>query len=130
MHRRGWFTLLACLAGHAVGCGDDGHAMTCADFVAPDAGGELPPQVAEVLEQYCWECHGQPIAGYAPMALIHWADFQACRSEGQQVPVYERMRIRINDKRLPMPPITKTQLSPEDRMILDTWASESAPAAD
>lgn len=130
MSRLQVIALTAVMAQLAPACGDDRPSeASCADFAAPDAGAAVPQEVADVLERHCWSCHGQPVANYAPLELVDWADFQACRSADQQVPVYERMRLRINDQHAPMPPILQPRMPDEDRMILDTWALDGAPAA-
>ena len=120
------------------GCGDDDPAgvdagsesepFDCDDPIdAPDDGGPLPPDVVAVLEAKCYACHADPPMRFAPMKLTTWADFQGCHLEDQHAPNYERMRIRINNERQPMPPILEPQLTEEERATLDSWARAGAP---
>lgn len=123
-----------------VACGDDGGALDptdaggivpfdCEVRDAPAGGGKIPDEVLGVLEVHCYGCHGEPKLPAAPMSLLTWVDFQGCHFDGQRVPNYERMRIRINDEQTPMPPIRLPQLDDRQRGILNRWVQRGAPQA-
>ena len=118
---------MACALG-ACGDEDDPFASFECDAVAPDAGGALPEDVVEILERRCWACHGDPTDRFAPMPLVTWSDFHGCHYPEQTEPDYERMRIRINSERFPMPPTLEPQLTEEERAVLNRWIAAGAPA--
>lgn len=102
------------------------------DGVAPgecwlDEGTCVPREVDEILEAKCRQCHGKPTAMYAPMALVTLEDFQANHA-GASEPNALRTRLRVNQERTPMPPITFEQLTDQEREILNSWIDDGYPA--
>jgi uncharacterized membrane protein len=100
----------------------------------------LPPDIDDVIERRCRMCHSDPTEQFAPMPLLTWEDFQAPRWDGADRPVYDYARERINSDRLPMPPLPSPALSQEERaawprlsdderLLLNAWFAECAPAA-
>lgn len=92
-----------------------------------DEGICVPREVDEILEAKCRMCHGNPTSMYAPMPLVTLEDFQATHAGASESNAL-RTRLRINQSRTPMPPITFEQLTPEERDILNAWIDDGYSA--
>ena len=62
----------------------------------------LPCDVASTLQTYCVSCHGDKLAGGAPMPLTSYADLSATSPKGGTYA--ERSLTRMKDASAPMPP--------------------------
>jgi hypothetical protein len=100
----------------AEGGSDDGDA-------APSTG--LPCEVLDVLQRACGECHGDPPAFGAPMALADYADLHVPAWSDAARPVYEVVAERLVDEASPMPPGAVMEAT--DRQILLDWIAAGAP---
>lgn len=93
------------------------------------AKGDLPCDVAQVLETHCAECHGDPPNWGSPMSLVEHADFHTKGATTKTKSVDVLVEERINDKSNPMPPKTAKPMPDADRAILEAWLSDGAPKA-
>lgn len=91
----------------------------------------LPCDVAKVLHDRCWDCHGPTLQFTAPMHLTSWEDTQAASTEEPSKPIYARIEQRIHDVANPMPPASwPTRPTANDIAVLDRWTAAGAPAGD
>lgn len=129
MRRRslaGAFVVLACSPTQADPPPDEVSSGSQTQSVTP-----LPCDVARVLHDRCWDCHGPTLQYTAPMHLTSWEDTRARSKSDPAKPVYVRIGERIHDPANPMPPSTWPQRpSASDVDVLDRWIASGAPAGD
>jgi polyvinyl alcohol dehydrogenase (cytochrome) len=89
------------------------------------AAGEMPCDVADVVQRACVYCHGTQLRRAAPITLMTPADFQTQRN-GRTVA--EAAAMRIVDPLRPMPPPPDPPLGDADLQTLDAWLAAGAPA--
>lgn len=87
----------------------------------------FPCEVGAVLQDKCWECHGNPRQYGAPMSLLNWEDVHRKTKDGQEQ-IYQRMHTRIHSDRDPMPPPLNPTLTADQMSVLDAWIAAGAPA--
>ncbi len=92
------------------------------------AAGELPCDVAAVLENNCRTCHASPPRFGAPMPLLTLADLRADAKLTKGKKVYEQVGVRIHDDAAPMPQAPNPRLGASDMATLDAWIAAGAPA--
>jgi outer membrane protein assembly factor BamB len=85
--------------------------------------GDVPCEIATVIEQRCIECHGTVLHQGAPMRLLTAADF-AMDVGGQTVA--QVALFRIMDVVRPMPPPPKLPLTPGELLLLQGWLGKGA----
>jgi polyvinyl alcohol dehydrogenase (cytochrome) len=85
--------------------------------------GDVPCDVAALLEQQCASCHGATPRGGAPLALTSAAAFHADR-QGQTVGAIVMSRVR--DATRPMPPMPLAMLSAGEVALLGAWIDAGA----
>ncbi len=90
---------------------------------SPDAA--LPCEVEAIVEKHCGVCHGEKLAGGAPVKLVTLADFH--ETDGRDEARYERVQQRLHDEKNPMPPIGQPALSELELAALDAWLDKKAP---
>jgi len=123
--------VLACGLG---GCGSNdgqsaqGGAGTTGVVLGapPGTAGDLPCDVAAVVQQHCEHCHGLTLRTGAPMMLMHASDFAALRNGVQ---VGQTALLRVQDDARPMPPPPDPRLSPAEIATLAQWVNAGVPAA-
>jgi hypothetical protein len=109
------------IAGNAGG-------TTGASVPSGTAGGNLPCDVATILKEKCQTCHGSPLMS-GPMPLITWADLQAASTAKPGQTIAQRVKARIADTALPMPPTGRTQLTAADKAVLNAYIDGGAKSA-
>ncbi len=98
---------------------------------APDAsaGGDIPCEVATILEAACVSCHASPDTFFgAPMPLVTREHLLAPAATDRSRSVLELSVQRVNDDRSPMPPAPAPRLSDADVATLEAWLEAGAPA--
>jgi hypothetical protein len=63
----------------------------------------------------------------APMSLTSYDALHAPAPTDSSIQVWEMLGRRINDTRMPMPPVTMPRLTAADKAVLDGWVAASAP---
>jgi mono/diheme cytochrome c family protein len=94
---------------------------------AGSAGASLPCDVAHVLAQHCWQCHGEAPSFGAPMPLTNWEALQRPAPSSQQSTTAEIMLARAQDDVHPMPPAPHARLSAGELQTLTNWVEAGAP---
>jgi hypothetical protein len=89
------------------------------------AGNGLPCDVSAILKQKCQLCHGDPLVS-GPMKLLTWADLQAGSTAMPGNKVAARVKARIADSKLPMPPTGRSPLTAEEKQILTAYIDGGA----
>lgn len=122
----------AAIACSLAACAEDRAGLACDAPLAIDGGvTALPPDIDGILERRCRECHTDPPQMFAPMPLLSWEHVQApMPAPRDDEPVYQYIGARIDDERYPMPPVTRPQLTPQERAALNAWIEDCAPAAE
>jgi hypothetical protein len=95
---------------------------------AGGAGNGLPCEVDKILKEKCQTCHGSPLMS-GPMALITNADLQAASTAKPGQTIAQRVKARIADTNLPMPPTGRTPLSAADKAALNAYIDSGAKAS-
>jgi hypothetical protein len=114
-----------------VACACTSRADLPADTGAALGASPLPCDVAKVLQDKCWSCHGATLSYTAPMHLTTWEATHAATREDPATPVFTRMGQRIHDPANPMPPPTwPTRLTAGETAVLDRWIAAGAPRGD
>lgn len=108
---------------------DAGSETKTPDGQSEEKGGDLPCDVAKVLETHCAECHGDPPNWGGPMSLVEHADFHTMGTTTKTKSVDVLVEERINDKSRPMPPKTNEPMPAADLATLEDWLSDGAPKA-
>lgn len=90
--------------------------------------GELPCEVARVLETRCASCHGAKPSYGAPMPLVTLGDLRAPARTDPSRRVLDLVGARIHDDTSPMPPAPKPRLDASERATLDAFIAAGAPA--
>lgn len=81
--------------------------------------GDLPCELAAMLESRCWSCHGATPVGGAPMSLVSHADLTRGSFRDPGSSFAERAVVRMRDPSAPMPPGAPR---PESEItILESW---------
>lgn len=93
--------------------------------VAPAANG-LPCDVQKILKDKCQTCHGEPLAS-GPMPLITWAHLQVASTLKPAEKIAQRVKTRIADTAMPMPPATRPQLTAAEKQTLNAYLMAGAP---
>ena len=92
---------------------------------APDAG-DLPCDVAAVLESKCQPCHHSPPANGAPFPLLTYEDLVS--PFGTDMLRWQRVAQVVEpDASLHMPPVAQPQPTPADLDTLRAWFAACAP---
>ncbi len=130
-----WAAGMVLLAGVALlGCGSnpgpqyvsypDGGSST-----GPGTGGTasgLPCDVAQVLQNYCTSCHGNPPTNGAPIPLVTYSDLTAKSSVDPTMTVAQRAVLRMQDAQRPMPPGAGTTVAAADIATVQNWVTAGA----
>jgi hypothetical protein len=92
---------------------------------------DLPCDVATVMANTCWYCHGKTLSFAAPMPLLNSADFKANGKLTPTQSVGQLTLARIADPAKPMPPTYHPkQLDDASKKLLNDWvAAGMAPRA-
>ncbi len=106
----------------ACGGGSKTHQEDAAVVVSPPAG-DLPCDVAAVVEQHCVMCHGTMLQAGAPVHLQHASDFAAER-EGTTVGQIALMLVRSPVRTMPPPP--NPRISDAELATLQAFVSGGA----
>jgi hypothetical protein len=80
--------------------------------------GDLPCDVQKALKEKCQTCHSNPPTGAAPMPLVTLADFNAASKVMPGQKISARVKARINDTKLPMPPAGRDALTAAEKTAL------------
>ncbi len=97
--------------------------------VTPPVGGgqNIPCDVQKILAEKCQVCHAEPPVG-APVSLTKLAHFQANSTypgkTGEKM--HQRVKARIADTAMPMPPVGRPQLTAAEKTTLNNWVSGGA----
>jgi Copper type II ascorbate-dependent monooxygenase, C-terminal domain/Copper type II ascorbate-dependent monooxygenase, N-terminal domain/Cytochrome C oxidase, cbb3-type, subunit III len=83
--------------------------------------GSLPCDVQKLLKDKCQTCHGEPLMGAAPMPLITLADFSATSKIVAGQKISARVKARINDTKMPMPPAGRDALTAAEKTALTAF---------
>ena len=94
----------AALALAAAACGDS------------DDGGEIPANIATILNQNCADCHGDPPVDGVPYPILTCNDVIA---------EFDLIQNRINNEAAPMPPDGLMADGPRNE--LNEWLDDGAP---
>jgi hypothetical protein len=122
------FVLLACAIASACSPAADPPPSETAPL---HAGTPLPCDVAKVLHDKCWTCHGDKLDYTAPMHLTTWEATQAPTKSDPATPIYKRLKERIHDAANPMPPPAwPTRPTPDEIAVLDRWVDAGGPRGD
>jgi hypothetical protein len=79
-----------------------------------------------VLDARCTVCHNEQKLAGAPMSLKTYADLQAPAVSDPTKKVYELVKLRVHDKKKPMPP--QDPLTPQQLADIDAWVDGGALA--
>lgn len=112
------------------GAHSDGHDPGDHPDPATEEAVGLPCDVAEVLAEHCWHCHGSTVGFGAPMSLVTHEDLTRASVSDPTVPVYAKVGARIHDSKAPMPPPPHGEIDAKDLAILDAFVAASAPKSD
>jgi mono/diheme cytochrome c family protein len=111
----------------------DVESDTVADTGAEDTTttlGELPCEVATILEANCQGCHGAvPVYG-AAFSMLTMADLLSPSFTDASRSVAELMVERIVDVRAPMPPAPQPLLTASEVATLTAWVNGGSPAGE
>jgi hypothetical protein len=130
---------LTCLFLFCAACTDDaatsatttsataGSGATTTSTASGADGGDLPCDVAALVNARCEQCHSNPPRYGAPMPLLDVADFDAIGRDGRLVHDLVAERVRADTK--PMPPPPESRLDDEELAVLDAWFAAGRPAA-
>lgn len=87
---------------------------------------DLPCDVAQVLADRCWTCHGATPAGGAPMSLVTLSDLSHASAADPTASYAERSVVRMRQATLPMPPVGGPV--PEAEIAtLEAWITAGMP---
>jgi hypothetical protein len=92
------------------------------------AGNGLPCDVSAILKEKCQTCHGDPLVS-GPMKLITWADLQADSTAKPGNKIAARVKARISDSNMPMPPTGRAPLTAQEQQILSAYIDAGAKQA-
>lgn len=87
----------------------------------------VPCDVAKVLSAACLSCHGQPLAGGAPISLVTFAELTAVSASHAPATQIERSLARMQDAQSPMPPGQPGAVSASDLALLQAWVDSGTP---
>lgn len=94
---------------------------------AGSAADGVPCDVAKVLSAACLSCHGQPVAGGAPISLVTYAELTALSATHAPATQIERSIARMNNAQSPMPPGAPGGVSAADIALLQAWVDSGTP---
>jgi hypothetical protein len=125
--------LCAALAVGLFGCREQRAARLDLDAAAPCAAspptGDLPCDVARVLQARCWPCHQEPPRNHAPFSELTYEDLQQPFSR-TGLTRWQRMSEVIEPGGAPhMPPRDQPQPTDDELAILRAWFAACAPPA-
>jgi hypothetical protein len=106
----------------AFACSSNGSVIGTSQGSA--VSGNLPCDVAAVLQKNCQTCHGAVPAG-APMSLVTLGDLLAPSPTDGHTPVYQMVATRTHAKTNWMPQ-GKPHLAAKDQKVLDDWIAGGA----
>jgi hypothetical protein len=116
-------TILAWIGGAPMtGCGSGGTDTTTGE---PPT--DLPCDVEELLATRCRSCHGDTLAGNAPMSLVTRDDLLAQSAVDPQLDYAERSAIRMADTVSPMPPAPAAPVTAAELAAFEAWISDGTP---
>ncbi len=128
-------SLLATMVAVVLAIACDGGAQDASPSPAAPQGtapvstsGDLPCDVATVLNERCASCHGAVPSYGAPMPLVTRGDLLAPANSEKHRRVIDLVPGRIADARRTMPPAPNNPLSERERQLLETWIAAGAPA--
>lgn len=90
--------------------------------------------VAPVLESYCWRCHSDPPANFAPFPLTTWEKTQENHPGGSGKPIWQHMETMVSQDLMPPttfplePPVEP--LPEAEKAKLLEWLRAGAPEGD
>lgn len=87
----------------------------------------VPCDVAKVLAAQCLSCHGQALAGGAPIRLVTFAELTAVSASHAPATQIERSLARMQDAQSPMPPGQPGAVSAADLAVLQAWVDSGTP---
>jgi cytochrome c553 len=90
----------------------------------------LPCDVAAVLQNHCWSCHGPTPTGGAPESLVTLADLSAPSKSNPSMSNAQLAVARMNDPVSPMPPKPAAMVPAAERATFETWVQAGLPAGD
>jgi polyvinyl alcohol dehydrogenase (cytochrome) len=112
----------------AADSGGKGGAAGGGGHAAQSTAGDIPCDVAKLIDQHCAHCHGATPMQGAPFSLVDAASFQ--RDLGGQS-VGDAALKRVVDPQRPMPPPPAARLSDDEVATLRGWLGTGAkPDAD
>ena len=83
--------------------------------------------VMPIMQNNCQACHGETLAGGAPMSLTNYSDFMQPAKSDPSRKVWELVKERVHDAKKPMPP--KGILKDKELGQLDAWFDGGAARA-
>lgn len=110
--------------GGGTGTGTGG-GTTGAGGAPPQTG--IPCDVAAVLSP-CLNCHGFPLSGGAPMALVTYGNLTGASPKGGTYA--DRCLIRMTDLATPMPPLPNAAVPAADVATFQGWVNTGMPMGD
>ncbi|MDD9933949.1 MAG: c-type cytochrome [Myxococcales bacterium] len=82
-----------------------------------------------VFRNACQTCHGEQLAGGAPVPIVTHAHTLAPGVSDPSKTVGELIDLRVHDTAAPMPPLSQPRLSDDQLGALEAWMAAGAPAA-
>ncbi|MCA9618778.1 MAG: hypothetical protein KC731_07145 [Myxococcales bacterium] len=125
----GVLTLAAACGGSSGTTGDGGSGSGTGTGTGPATAGEgLPCDVAEVLALECQSCHGDPLTGQAPMALLSYDQLMAAGLSDPSKTMAQLSLERMQDAGAPMPP--GIGASTNAVAVFQAWLDAGTPKGD
>ena len=87
----------------------------------------LPCDVAQVLQDHCLTCHGNPTAQAAPESLNTYADLVKPSLADATQTYAQRAVIRMQDNTTPMPPAPATRTTAAEIAVIQAWIDAGYP---
>ena len=103
-------------------------------MTASDATGDFPPEVDQILEDFCRRCHSTPLQNGAPFPFDTYEETQNCTAAACTDGLYAGETLWA--KMVPavtsdFMPLTPPRLNEDEKVILlDDWACLCAPPAE
>lgn len=105
-------------SGGAGGSGGQTTTETTGEGGAPTG---LPCDVAALLQQHCWSCHG-PVPGYGvPLSLVTREQFAAKTKNDATKTNAEMSLLRMTNPASPMPPAPAAMVSAAEAAVFQAW---------
>jgi len=116
--------------GTGTGGGAGGGSGTGGGAGGGSAGGDfagLNCEVANLMATKCTSCHGRPLTGGAPFALLSRADLIAASPSYPGKTIAERSYARMQAMTAPMPPAPAARATDLELAAFNTWLTAGTP---